>query len=428
MTRPDFKESEELTALTELVRATVKRPSSAELEQGLNTLHARLARLRVPRRARWSLVVAALLSCLGLAVGIGFLSRSSSSVDRAVAVNRIEGGQILDGGYLAERGSAGIRLFFEEGSQFALTSGTRGRLRSAKGDGTRLALEHGEASFQITESRDHRWFVEAGPFVVSVRGTDFDVVWNPKQEQIDVRLRRGRVAVSGPVVGSELVLRPGQNLSVSLPKAEVLITEGKRELRSEDALTAPSASAAPTPLAAAVESDAPKPPAAGAHVAPRPSSAGPRQWKAALANGQWDRILADVERDGVESTVQTLTSDELLALADAARYRRRTSLARVALLEQIRRFPGSSRSLDAIFLLGRVEEAAGAKAAAVKRYDEYLARADARTFAAEALGRRMVLTTAVEGAASAQRVAQDYLRRFPQGSYAEAARALRLAQ
>ena len=109
-----------------------------------------------------------------------------------------------------------------------------------------------------------------------------------------------------------------------------------------------------------------------------------------------------------------------------ARYRRRGDLARAALLEQRRRFPGSPRSLDALFLLGRVaEQGQGGKRQAIQHYDEYLARAPGGTYAAEALGRRMILTKDVEGQASAGRVAEEYLRRFPDGSYAKAARALR---
>jgi hypothetical protein len=71
-------------------------------------------------------------------------------------------------------------------------------------------------------------------------------------------------------------------------------------------------------------------------------------------------------------TLQTASSDDLFALADAARYRRRADLARSALLAQRRRFPSSPRSLDAIFLLGRVEELrAGGRAPAIEWYDEY---------------------------------------------------------
>jgi TolA-binding protein len=145
-----------------------------------------------------------------------------------------------------------------------------------------------------------------------------------------------------------------------------------------------------------------------------------------VASGKWDRILADVERIGVSATLENASSEELFALADAARYRSRNGLAQEALLAERRRFPGSSRALDAAFLLGRLEESREHGAdKALKWYDEYLARAPAGTYASEALGRKMMVTSRTEGAARAQHIAKEYLRRFPTGTYAGPARALR---
>jgi TolA-binding protein len=125
-------------------------------------------------------------------------------------------------------------------------------------------------------------------------------------------------------------------------------------------------------------------------------------------------------------TLEKAPSEDLFALADAARYGRRASLARAALLAERRRFPGSPRSLDAAFLLGRVEESTErGRHRAIEWYDEYLAHAPTGAYVAEALGRKMILTDELEGVASARPVAEEYLRRFPRGSYAGSARALR---
>jgi len=99
-------------------------------------------------------------------------------------------------------------------------------------------------------------------------------------------------------------------------------------------------------------------------------------------------------------------------------------LARSALLAQRQRFPGSARSVDALFLLGRVEESRD-RARAISWYDEYLERAASGGYAAEALGRKMVLTNELKGRALARPIAEEYLRHFPKGSYAGAARTLR---
>jgi TolA-binding protein len=115
----------------------------------------------------------------------------------------------------------------------------------------------------------------------------------------------------------------------------------------------------------------------------------------------------------------------LAALADAARYRRRSGLAREALLAQRARFPESRRALDAAFLLGRVEEEQPTGTTrAVAWYDEYLARAPEGSYAAEALVRKMTIFKGSSSPAAAAAVAREYLRRFPAGRYAGSARAL----
>jgi TolA-binding protein len=141
-----------------------------------------------------------------------------------------------------------------------------------------------------------------------------------------------------------------------------------------------------------------------------------------------DTILRDAERRGLERCLAEASGEDLSALADAARYRRRDSLAKQALLAQRSRFPGSARALDSAFLLGRLEEMQeGGRRKALSWYERYLAEAPAGAYASEALGREMIVTQDVMGVAAARRVAEDYLRRFPNGTYAGAARALRQA-
>lgn len=424
MTRNEGSDSRRLDALTELAKGAAKPPTAVELDRGLRRIRAQVEAGRTRSRIslRLAVLASALLACVALAVALVPRFRAPSPPSSpSVVVTRVDGGTILEGGYLSEIGNGGVSLLFSEGSKFVLTPGTRGRLRTVTTDGARLALDHGTASFQITPSVERRWWVEAGPFLVSVRGTDFTVVWDPTREELEVKLRRGRVAVSGPVLGEELILRPGQNLRVNLGKRETVITDERPEIPAPASSQSASPARASAPVAS-ISSAATAPSAQGSANA---SVSRERRWREAVAKGQWDRILADVERDGVEASLPTLSSDELFALADAARYRRRPELARSALLTQRERFPNSSRASDAVFLLGRVEESrAGGRDAALKRYDEYLARAPSGTYAAEALGRKMILVKEQQGPDGARPIADEYLRRFPSGSYAAAARAL----
>jgi TolA-binding protein len=203
-----------------------------------------------------------------------------------------------------------------------------------------------------------------------------------------------------------------------LPRAESVITADQ-----------PGEGPAPvttTPARPAVANDNAVRPAATSAPSSSAKHTHSRRWGADLASGHWDRILADVDRDGVDAILEDAGSDDLFALADAARYRRRADLARAALLAHRRRFPHAPRSLDALFLLGRAEELRehGTEAQAIAWYDDYLAEAPRGAYASEALGRKMILTNQMGGPASARSIAHEYLLRFPAGSYAGAARAL----
>ena len=150
-----------------------------------------------------------------------------------------------------------------------------------------------------------------------------------------------------------------------------------------------------------------------------------RSWAAALSAGDFDSILEEAERD-IGHTLATRSTEDLAALSDAARYRRHDDVARRALLAQRRRFPASPRAADAAFQLGRLDEKAGrGPAPALAWYERYLDEAPKGTYAAEALGRKMIAVEELHGAGAARSVAEQYVRRFPRGSYAGAARALR---
>jgi TolA-binding protein len=295
-------------------------------------------------------------------------------------------------------------------------------------EGTRIAVDSGKASLRITPNPARHWWIESGPFVVTVRGTVFDVSWEPSVERFELDLHDGHVTVEGPVSGGRLALQKGQRLVVNLAKSETVITEGtfpesatesSDSMARDGAATSRPTPSATMPQAASASPPAIKAPVAAAEVAPT------RSWAEHLANGNWDHILSEVNRLGVDAALNQASSADLNALADAARYRHRIDLARDALLAQRRRFPSSSRAIDALFLLGRVEESrSGATTRALGWYDEYLKRAPSGSFAAEALGRKMVILNQTSSAAQARTLAEAYLSRFPEGSYAGAARAI----
>jgi TolA-binding protein len=343
----------------------------------------------------------------------------------------VEGGNVVDGGYLRESGSDTVKMRFTEGTEFVLSPGTRARLRTVTNAGARIAIEHGTAAFQVTPRSEARWQVDVGPFLVTVKGTVFTVSWDAVNERFDLKLRRGEVSVTGPLSTGELSVKAGQRLVINLPKKETVITEeddgerasklGSPESDTTDRAEAPT-SERPTPVSGRSTGRT----ASERRSGDAKSGAG-RGWVEAVAAGRWDRVLTEVDRAGVKQTLAHASSEDLLALADAARYRRRMGLARAALLAERDRFPGSPSALDAAFLLGRLEEARkGEIGEAVRWYDTYLAGAPTGTYASEALGRKIIATKGLHGAAAAESLAREYLRRFPSGPYAGAARELLL--
>jgi TolA-binding protein len=137
-----------------------------------------------------------------------------------------------------------------------------------------------------------------------------------------------------------------------------------------------------------------------------------------VASGDFRGVLRAAERYGVDACVAACDRAALAALADAARYAGNTELARRALLAERDRFPGSGRAQAAAFLLGRIADQAGrSPREALGWYQRYLDEAPDGAYAAEALGRKMLAVDRLGEHAEARRIAADYVRRFPSGSY-----------
>ena len=278
------KATRALTGLTDLAHDSVMPPVPARLDQGLQTLSLRLAAGKARRTAllRWSLVGAMATASV---LGIVWFSRGRlpAPVPPALAY-QIEGGTLVDGGYLRESGRSGIKLFFAEGTEFVLMPGTRGRLRTVDHSGARIAIEHGAASFQVTPRNDGKWLVEVGPFLVTVKGTVFTVSWDAARERFELKLRHGHVTVSGPISGGDIALRTGQQLVVNLSTNESVITEQKTEETWDESAVGPAARAANLPKArpaAASERPAGKA-TTGASLSVAPKVEGEHGWAESL--------------------------------------------------------------------------------------------------------------------------------------------------
>ena len=341
---------------------------------------------------------------------------------------QVESGVIDAAGTIVPRDDGPPALRFGDGTVIKLASETRGRVAAIDGHGAHVAIQNGSAHVNVVHKSQARWRIDAGPYTITVHGTVFTAAWDESQQRLEVKMERGLVSVTGPVTNGPIAVRAGQALTVKLKRSQVLLRDLDRDGvlaqvdGDADADVTAGAGAAPTVTA--------PPPAARTRLAALASkTARPRagrSWTAALSAGDFDTIIGEAERD-IGHVLASRGTEDLAALADAARYRRHDDVARRALLAQRRRFAGSPRAADAAFFLGRLDENGGrGAAAALAWYERYLDEAPSGSYVAEALGRKMMAVEDIHGPAAARNVADQYLRRFPRGSYAGAARALRV--
>jgi ferric-dicitrate binding protein FerR (iron transport regulator) len=423
---PDGELGPRAAALAALARNELGRLSPAAHDRGLAVVQARVGQ----RRQRWAwsfgalwLAAAATAGVLLFPRGVQHAAPPAVEADGPPLALHVEGGALAGDGAIQAAPGKKPALHFADGTRIAFEAGTRGRLTSVDGRGAHVAIADGSALVDVIPRPRARWTVDAGPFTIHVHGTVFTAAWNAAEGRLDVRLDRGSISVEGPLATGAIAMTTGQRLTVATRESRVLLRPIADDEPATPAPTAPAAVRARAPgqapgLAPGAPAASPAP-----RTAERPLR-GTRSWTVALAAGDFATIVSEAERD-LRRVLASASSEDLAAVADAARYQRRDDLARRALEAQRQRFRGSSRAVDAAFFLGRLDEnGGGGLIPALRWYDRYLEEAPNGSYAAEALGRRMIAVRELYGSAAARPVAEIYVRRFPRGSYAGAARVL----
>ena len=425
--RTSAPEDEGLRRLVELTRGTLSDEATREHwpvdESGLRRLE-RPNRGRT--RLRWQAVSALGFAALLLVAApvAWFAVRSPGPLTFEVINGTIgEKGEIRPA--IAAR--VGTRIRFSDGSEIALDPEARAQVSNVTPVGARIVLSNGRAHTFFVPKPHARWQVAAGPYVVQVTGTIFDVQWSGDSEAFDVWLEKGSVRVSGPLIGDGIAMTHGQHLLTRVKDNKILL-DSQRADAAEPTPATPEPAPAPAVDPGAARGEATgtadeqdDEAAAPSHISARVTHPMAKSWSRRMARGDFEAVVAAAERRGIDSVLARGSHAELAALADAARYTRRSRLAGRALNAERQRFPETAEGREASFFLGNLAEDAGDRSGAVSWYGRYLREDAAGTYAAQALGRKMLLESR-RASSSAGIDAEEYLHRFPSGSYADAAR------
>ncbi|MES1208878.1 MAG: FecR domain-containing protein [Pseudomonadota bacterium] len=376
----------------------------------------------------WMVLPAAAIAALVIAVGVW---RLNVSPPLSVVVS---GGAVEEGGFvrapeLGEDGGRGGEpsLRFSDGTEVSLGPASRARVAATTRHGARVLLEDGRAQARVVPRKGADWVFDAGPCRVHVTGTRFDMRWAAPEQVLEVQLYDGTVTVKGPPAMAGVPMRAGQRLVMDVRHGSVRLTDLTVTSEAADSRTPPGLSAAAEPDGVPLAPGIPAgsgtigmpgpPPATGARHG--------ESWPARVLAGEFRAVTDEAERRGIDEVLRGESAANIMALADAARYAGASPLAQKALLKLRARFPRTAPAHKAAFLLGRIaEDQHGNLAKALDWYDTYLADAPDDAFRAEAMGRRMTATLHLSGPARARDLASEYIHRYPQGAYAQAARAI----
>ena len=335
---------------------------------------------------------------------------------------------VTAGAFVEAPASAALAVRFSDGTRLRLSAGARARLVALDANGAHVLLESGQLHVEVAPKAQARWRMSAGPFVVRVTGTRFDLSWAPEQDHFELDLASGQVEVGGCVFGPGYRMRAGQRIHASCKRGQFEVAEHRRTDdeagASAEPASAPAANAQAATAVPAAQTDAP--------AAAKPQ----RNTQDALVTGKTKRseVAARPQpapEPAPERAAQTefeqrcarASGEQLVQLAEAARFAGEIEREELAWRLLRRRFAGTSRAALAAFSLGRLAfDVRGEHRKAAEWFGTYLREQPAGLLAREARGRLIEATLAAGDATRARALAQAYLREHPDGPHADLAR------
>jgi len=331
------------------------------------------------------------------------------------------GGQVVEQDALDNWWSAPsdepLPIEFSDGTTVALGPKSRARVLEVRQTGAHIVLESGASSIHVVPRESARWQVSAGPFLVQVVGTTFDLEWGADDDVFVLKLHEGKVNLSGCLFGEGRSVVAGETVRASCKTRQY-------EIATRDAARVASASSA---LPSRASSAAPKTDAQSAtekQVA-EPASVRAPSWRELAHAGKYKQAFEAANAAGFNDVLEGASASDLALLGDAARYSGKPAQAILAYETLRGRFAGSSRAATAAYSLARTHfDQRGAYAQAARWFQQYLQEQPAGPLAREARGRLMESLERSGDGAGARRVAEAYLKRYPDGPHAAIAKGL----
>lgn len=328
-----------------------------------------------------------------------------------------------------------LPIRFSDGTRIELAPDARARVVSVGRAGAELVLEAGRARVDVVPVRrwlgERPWRIDSGPFSVEVKGTRFDVSWDPRADRFSLDLFEGSVSIEGCGRDTALQVVAGQGVRASCAEQRWSVAPLSELAAPQVAVPPPVAPPAepehsvspPAELEPASPPPAVRVPRPRRALAARPEERAAPAWPELARGGRYAEAYAGAQRAGFEAECERAGAEDVLLLGDVARLAGEPERAARAYAAARRRFSGSPSAARAAFALGRLRvetDSAGAE----RWFDTYVREEPDGPLAQAAHDWLFELAVASGDAKRQQARARSYLDLYPTGAHADDARRL----
>jgi transmembrane sensor len=327
----------------------------------LSVQERRERRSRLRKRAALATAFATSLAVVALVASFGarHFAPPTPVVQESAGALRIEGS---DWGESKNADGEPRSVELTDGSRIVLDPGARVQPLENTGRSVVVLLRHGRAVFDVKPGGPRKWSIEAGLATVEVVGTRFAVTRAP--DRVTVEVEHGVVLVRGDRVANRVQrLVAGERLEIPAQEVRALPSAAPAEVVERPA--APSAPPSASPSAT---------PSKPLHADDSDHRADAVDWHDLAHRGDYAGAYAQLGAKGLADRARTADVEQVLALADVARFSGHPADAVAPLRRVMSEYAHDPRAALAAFTLGRLElHQLGDPAAAAQAFERSIA-------------------------------------------------------